>query len=130
MLGVPGIFTDEQKTGWKKVVNAVHANDSIFIMQRKISFVVKQLIIYIPPLVWHQGRNTHSRVSGTHTISSSAIPITDSKHQLPGLSAVEFETPKAMTQEDIDAVKKEYVDAAVSARQVGFDGIEVHGANG
>ncbi|KAF4622908.1 hypothetical protein D9613_001492 [Agrocybe pediades] len=113
VFGIPGIFTDEQKAGWKKVVDAVHAKGSVFLMQ-----------------LWHQGRNTHSRVTGTQTLSSSAVPITDTKHQAKGLPAVDFETPKEMTQEDIDSVKKEYIDAALAARGVGFDGIEVHGANG
>ncbi|KDR68716.1 hypothetical protein GALMADRAFT_129047 [Galerina marginata CBS 339.88] len=118
--GIPGIFTDEQKEGWKKVVDAVHAKGSTFIMQ-----------------LWHQGRNAHSRLTGTHTLSASAVPITDTWHRWWGHPTVDWEhptvdweTPKAMTQDDIDKVKKEYLDAAMAAREVGFDGIEVHGANG
>ncbi|KAF8972559.1 hypothetical protein BDZ97DRAFT_1781622 [Flammula alnicola] len=113
MPGVPGIFTDEQKAGWMKVVDAVHAQGGVFIMQ-----------------LWHQGRNTHSRVTGTHTLSSSTTRITESQYRWRSAPTEDWEVPKEMTQEDIDMVKKEYVEAAKAAREVGFDGIEVHGANG
>ncbi|PPQ79606.1 hypothetical protein CVT25_003486 [Psilocybe cyanescens] len=112
VAGIPGIFTDEQKAGWKKVVDAVHAKGSLFVMQ-----------------LWHQGRNTHSLATGTHTLSSCAVPISDSKFSW-GDTSLDWETPKAMTQDDIDRVKLEYVDAAKAAREAGFDGIEIHGANG
>ncbi|KAF8170389.1 hypothetical protein BJ912DRAFT_997481 [Pholiota molesta] len=111
--GVPGIFTDEQKAGWKRVVEAVHEKGGIFLMQ-----------------LWHQGRKTHSIVTGMQTLSASAVPITDSQYRWGGVHTLDWEVPKAMTQEDINAVKIEYVDAAKSAREAGFDGIEVHGANG
>ncbi|KAF8168449.1 putative 12-oxophytodienoate reductase [Crassisporium funariophilum] len=113
MLGVPGIFTSEQKAGWKKVVDSVHDRGSLIVMQ-----------------LWHQGRNTHSRVTGTHTLSASSIPITDTQHRWDGIPTEDWEVPRAMTLEDIEMVKKEYADAALVAREVGFDGIEVHGANG
>ncbi|KAF9482416.1 FMN-linked oxidoreductase [Pholiota conissans] len=111
--GVPGIFTDEQVVGWKKVVDAVHAKGGVFVMQ-----------------LWHQGRNTHSCVTGMQTLSASAVSITESQYSWNGVPSVDWEVPKAMTQEDIDMVKKEYVDAAKAAREAGFDGIEIHGANG
>jgi 2,4-dienoyl-CoA reductase-like NADH-dependent reductase (Old Yellow Enzyme family) len=63
-------------------------------------------------------------------LSASAVPITDSQYRWGGVHTLDWEFPKAMTQEDINAVKTEYVDAAKSAREAGFDGIEVHGANG
>lgn len=59
-------------------------------------------------------------------MSSAAVPITDTKFN----KTTDWETPKAMTQDDIDRVKLEYVNAAKAARAAGFDGIEIHGANG
>jgi 2,4-dienoyl-CoA reductase-like NADH-dependent reductase (Old Yellow Enzyme family) len=69
-------------------------------------------------------------MTGQLPISASAVPITDSVHRWDGVPAETWETPKAMTQADIDRVKGEYVAAAVAARESGFDGVEVHGANG
>uniref|UniRef100_A0A8H7Y899 NADH:flavin oxidoreductase/NADH oxidase N-terminal domain-containing protein n=2 Tax=Psilocybe cubensis TaxID=181762 RepID=A0A8H7Y899_PSICU len=128
--GVPGIFTDEQQLGWKKVVDAVHQKGGLFVMQCKLlsKSALKPLIVVIDisSLVWHQGRNTHSLRTGIHTISSSAVPITDTKFN----KVIDWETPKAMTQDDINKVKLEYVHAAKAARAAGFDGIEIHAANG
>ncbi|KJA21916.1 hypothetical protein HYPSUDRAFT_87706 [Hypholoma sublateritium FD-334 SS-4] len=115
MPGVPGIFTDEQKTGWKRVVDAVHSKGSFFVMQ-----------------LWHQGRQAHSKATGMRTLSASAVPITGSKYFLRRRDpdGVDWEVPRAMMQTDIEMVKQEYIEAAKAAIEVGFDGIEIHGANG
>lgn len=54
------------------------------------------------------------------------MPISDTKFR----AGVSWENTKAMTQDDIDRVKLQYVDAAKAAREAGFDAIEIHGANG
>jgi 2,4-dienoyl-CoA reductase-like NADH-dependent reductase (Old Yellow Enzyme family) len=58
MPGVPGLFTPEQREGWKKVVDGVHHKGGVFFCQ-----------------IWHQGRTTHSCLSGLEPHSSSEVPL-------------------------------------------------------
>ncbi|GAA6032721.1 hypothetical protein JCM8097_000759 [Rhodosporidiobolus ruineniae] len=111
--GVPGIFTDEQVEGWKKITAAVHAKGGLIFQQ-----------------LWHQGRNAHSSASGLQPVSSSAVPITDSMHMRPGLPVEPFEVPHPLTVEEIAATQEDFVKGALRSREAGFDGIEIHAANG
>ncbi|OWZ26774.1 NADPH dehydrogenase [Cryptococcus neoformans c45] len=104
--GVPGIFTEEQIEAWKPIVDAVHQAGGIFVAQ-----------------LWHQGR-TRMVENEYLIISSSAVPIVKSFNGLPGLM------PRPMALEDIERVKEEYAQAAVNCIKAGFDGVEIHGANG
>jgi N-ethylmaleimide reductase len=111
---IPGIFSEDQVTGWKKVTNAVHGNGGKIFVQ-----------------LMHCGRISHplNMPVGTEVIAPSAIKPagqmwTDAK-QLQ-----DFPTPKEMTAEDIIAIKNDYVLAAKNAIEAGFDGVELHGANG
>ncbi|GAA5850109.1 hypothetical protein JCM8547_001014 [Rhodosporidiobolus lusitaniae] len=113
MLGVPGLFTEEQRVGWKKVTDAVHSKGG-----------------YIFSQAWHQGRNAHSSVSGVPVVSSSAVPITDSPHSWRGIATEPFEVPHALTVEEIASVQEDFVNAAKNAIEAGFDGVEIHAANG
>ncbi|KAM0746552.1 FMN-linked oxidoreductase [Meredithblackwellia eburnea MCA 4105] len=113
MFGVPGLFTDEHLAGWKKVTDAVHAKGGLMFVQ-----------------LWHQGRNSHSSVSGSQPVSSSAVPITDSPHAWRGLPTEPFEVPHALTVEEIQETQQDFVKAALMAREAGFDGVEIHAANG
>ncbi|KAJ5313010.1 hypothetical protein PENANT_c018G04447 [Penicillium antarcticum] len=109
--GVPGIFTPSQIAGWKKVTNAVHA---------KGAFIYCQL--------WHVGRATVSSfIEGRDVLGASEIPITGN-----ALDGTEYAAspPRPMTIEEIQETVKEYVDAAKRAHEAGFDGVEIHGANG
>ncbi|KAI0020787.1 NADH:flavin oxidoreductase/NADH oxidase [Xylariomycetidae sp. FL0641] len=102
---VPGIFTEAQIAGWKGVTDAVHA---------KGCFLYCQL--------WHQGRAGNPEVhreQGTELLSASAIPIDAARA-----------TPAAMTEADIAAVVAQYAAAARNALRAGFDGVELHAANG
>ncbi|EIN04454.1 FMN-linked oxidoreductase, partial [Punctularia strigosozonata HHB-11173 SS5] len=110
-LGVPGLWTDEQLDGWKRVTEAVHAQGAYIICQ-----------------LWHQGRQTHSRVTGLDTWSSSAVAITGSEHG--GGESVPYERPHPMSAEEIALTHDEYVNTALRALLAGFDGVEVHAANG
>ncbi|KZT30306.1 FMN-linked oxidoreductase [Neolentinus lepideus HHB14362 ss-1] len=112
-LGIPGIFTPEQCEGWAKVTRVVH---------EKQGFIFCQL--------WHQGRTTHSRLTGLETWSASAIPIQETPHLSKGLDPVPQDVPHAMSLSDIQETHQEYVSAAQNAIASGFDGVEVHGANG
>jgi len=109
--GIPGVFTDKQLKGWKRVTDAVHA---------KGGFIYCQL--------WHVGRATVPEfINGQQTISASDIPITgrDSK----ALNGKEYEEtpPRAMTVEDIKEITATFAEAAKRAISAGFDGIEIHG---
>ncbi|KAJ5217594.1 uncharacterized protein N7469_011219 [Penicillium citrinum] len=109
--GVPGIFTDSQIAGWKKVTDAVHAKGA-----------------YIYCQLWHVGRATvPSFIDGKQALSSSDIPISGN-----GLDGTEYAAlpPRPMSIDEIQDTVKEYAAAAKRARAAGFDGVEVHGANG
>lgn len=100
---VPGIWTKEHIAGWKAVTDAVHA---------KKSFIFLQL--------WHLGRTADPKASaGQEMVSSSAVPVADGAT-----------TPKEMTEDDIRQTIEDYATAAKNAIEAGFDGVEIHGANG
>lgn len=114
----PGIYSAEQIAGWKKVTDAVHAKDGAIFAQ-----------------LWHVGRVTHpGNIGGKQPISSSALKaenvkvFIDNGTDEPGF--VDVVEPRAMTKEDIQKVIEEYRWAALNAIEAGFDGIELHAANG
>ncbi|KAK6382114.1 hypothetical protein LTS17_003999 [Exophiala oligosperma] len=109
--GVPGIFTKGQISGWKKVTDAVHA---------KGGFIYCQL--------WHVGRATvPAFLGGEDAVSSSNIPI--SGKALDG-SDYSSTPPKPLSVEGIQGIVQEHAAAAKRAMEAGFDGVEIHGANG
>ncbi|KDQ57987.1 hypothetical protein JAAARDRAFT_155650 [Jaapia argillacea MUCL 33604] len=113
-LGIPGMFTPEQREGWSRVSSAVHNKDGFIFCQ-----------------LWHQGRTTHSRLSGSRPWSSFSIPIQGNSHRAKGFEPVPYEAPHEMTLDEIVQVQNEYVTAAKMAiEECKFDGIEVHAANG
>ncbi|KAK4465797.1 hypothetical protein QBC42DRAFT_108118 [Cladorrhinum samala] len=107
MDNVPGIWNQEQIDAWKAVTDAVHAKGGLIFLQ-----------------LWSLGRAAFEKVAkkeGFEVHSSSDIPIPEEG------SAV----PKAMTEEEIKQRVKEYATAAKNAVEgAGFDGVEIHGANG
>jgi len=109
----PGIYTAEMVAGWRKVVNAVHqANGKIFLQ------------------LWHCGRASHSSFhEGKPAVAPSAIKINgDYMHTPKGKEA--YEVPKALSSDEICQTIKDYQVAAQNAKDAGFDGVEVHSANG
>jgi N-ethylmaleimide reductase len=111
---IPGMFSAAQIIGWKKVTSAVHKNGGKIIIQ-----------------LMHTGRISHvlNMPQGTQIVAPSAVKApgemwTDAK----GMQ--DFPTPKAMTADDIVSTQAEYVTAAKNAMEAGFDGVELHGANG
>lgn len=114
----PGIYTSEQISGWRKVTQAVHAENGTIFAQ-----------------LWHVGRVTHpDNIGGEQPISSSALKaenvkvFVDNGSDEPGF--VDVVQPRAMTKDDIQQVIAEYRQAALNAVEAGFDGIELHAANG
>lgn len=109
--GAPGCFTDSQVAAWKKVTDAVHA---------KGGFIFSQL--------WHTGRaSAPSFRGGAQTVSSSTVPM--SGNWMDGVSCEE-NPPRALSVDEIHDITKKWGEAAKKAREAGFDGIEIHGANG
>ncbi|MCL1065787.1 alkene reductase [Shewanella olleyana] len=114
----PGIYSPAQIAGWKKTTDAVHAKGGVIFAQ-----------------LWHVGRVTHpDNIGGEQPISSSALKaenvkvFIDNGTDEPGF--VDVVEPRAMTKADIEAVIAEYRQAALNAIEAGFDGIELHAANG
>lgn len=111
---IPGIFSKQQVVGWKKVTTVVHQAGAKIIVQ-----------------LMHTGRISHplNMPAGAQIIAPSAVKAagqmwTDAK-QLQ-----DFPVPKEMTDEDLLHTKTEFVDAALNALDAGFDGVELHSANG
>ena len=110
----PGIHTPEQVEGWKGIVQAIHA---------KGGFVFLQL--------WHMGR-----ISRSFNQPGGAPPIAPSAIAAPGMTVSAkgtpepFDTPRALRSDEIPGVVEAYAQAARYAMAAGFDGVEVHAANG
>jgi 2,4-dienoyl-CoA reductase-like NADH-dependent reductase (Old Yellow Enzyme family) len=111
-MGTPGIWTDVQAEGWKQVTTAVHAAGGRIALQ-----------------LWHVGRISEPLVlDGRDPVSSSAIACAGYiSHQKPKRP---FPTPRALATEEVPQVVAQFRRAAEFALAAGFDGVEIHGANG
>lgn len=111
---VPGIYSNEQIAGWRLATAAVHAKGGFFFNQ-----------------IWHVGRVSHSTMQpgGALPVAPSAIAVSGDHMDAEG-NAVAFETPRALEIEEIEAIIGDFVQAARNSRRAGFDGVEIHGANG
>ena len=108
----PGIHTSKQVQGWKKVTKAVHDKGGRIFLQ-----------------LWHVGRISHpDYLNGNLPVSSSAIKPSGEVYTLEGMKA--FETPRALRADEIKNIVKQYATAAINAIESGFDGVEIHSANG
>jgi N-ethylmaleimide reductase len=112
-LESPGIYTDAMAEGWRLTTDAVHARGGRIFLQ-----------------LWHMGRASHSSFHGGRLpVSASAIAIAgDGIHTPQGKQA--YETPRALDTAEIPGVVADYARAAARARAAGFDGVEIHAANG
>lgn len=108
-----GIFTTEQIEAWRKVTGAVHAKGGLIVAQ-----------------LWHTGRVGHSiDRKGALPVAPSPVAVTGSKH-FTSQGPQDFETPRELTIDEIKAIVKDYGQAAKNAMAAGFDGVELHSANG
>ena len=109
----PGIYNDAQVAGWKKITVALRERGTPFFLQ-----------------LWHCGRASHSSFhGGKPAVSASAIKINgDSIHTPVGKQP--YETPRALETAEVSAVVADYRRAAERAKVAGFDGVEIHAANG
>ena len=111
---IPGIFTGVQVEGWKKITNTVHGKKGKIFVQ-----------------LMHTGRIGHiaNLPEGAKILAPSAVrPVGQIWTDTLGLQ--DYNIPAAMTIEEINYTKQEYISAASNAIIAGFDGIELHGANG
>jgi N-ethylmaleimide reductase len=112
-IWTPGIYSPAQVEGWKKVTDAVHqAGGKIFIQ------------------LWHVGRISHVSLqpNGAAPVAPSAIQAKGQTFIASGFA--DISEPHALTVDEIKAVVRDYVAAARNAKEAGFDGIEIHAANG
>ncbi|HRI12825.1 MAG TPA: alkene reductase [Verrucomicrobiota bacterium] len=109
----PGIYNDAQVAGWAKITAALHARGTPFFLQ-----------------LWHCGRASHSSFhGGKPAVSASAIKISGDTIHTP-IGKQPHETPRALETAEVAAVVADYRKAAERAKGAGFDGVEIHGANG
>ncbi|HEV7322199.1 MAG TPA: alkene reductase [Ensifer sp.] len=118
---IPGIWSEDQVHGWQGVTEAVHAQGGTIFAQ-----------------IWHVGRMSHTSLqpAGGHPVSASAIPARDAQSKAfafdeSGMAGfVDASAPRALETEEIARVVEDFARAAVNAVAAGFDGVEIHGANG
>ena len=110
---LPGIYTDAQVAGWKKVVDAVHAKGCKIILQ-----------------IWHVGRISHPSLlpNGALPVAPSAIKPAGQAFTYAGLQ--DYVTPRSLDASELPAIVQDYVHATKCALAAGFDGVEIHAANG
>ncbi len=111
--GTPGIYSPEQVTGWRQVTDAVHAAGGRIFLQ-----------------LWHCGRASHKSLlpNSMLPVAPSAIKPVGETLTYTGMQA--FETPHALTLEEIPGIIEMFRHGAQCALEAGFDGVEIHGANG
>lgn len=110
---LPGIYTDAQVAGWRKVTDAVHAKGGKIVIQ-----------------LWHVGRISHPSL-----LPNEALPVAPSAIKPAGKAftyqgLVDYVTPRALDANELAAIVQDYIHATKCAIAAGFDGVEVHAANG
>jgi 2,4-dienoyl-CoA reductase-like NADH-dependent reductase (Old Yellow Enzyme family) len=110
--GQPGIVTEEQAEGWRRVADAVHARGGRIVLQ-----------------VMHGGRVSHPDLTGTRVVAPSALAIRGEVHVGGGRKEA-FPVPHALTTDEVRATQADIVAASERAIAAGLDGVELHGANG
>lgn len=111
-LNTPGLFTDAQVEGWKAVTQAVHDRGGLIVSQ-----------------LWHVGRVSHP------DLLNGATPVSASDVKQAGYVSLlrpkrEYVVPRPLEIGEIPAIIEQYKQAAIRAKQAGFDGVELHAANG
>jgi N-ethylmaleimide reductase len=110
----PGIYSTEQVAGWSLVTKAVHEKNGKIFLQ-----------------LWHVGRISHSSLQPDNNMPVAPSAIAPSGKTFTSTwQQVDFETPHALSMDEIKAIVADFKTAAQHAKQAGFDGVEVHGANG
>ena len=109
----PGIYSDAQVVAWKKITDAVHARGGRMVLQ-----------------LWHGGRACHSLLNnGTQPVAPSALRIENAETHTPK-GKQPYEIPRELRDDELPGIVEGFRHAAENALAAGFDGVEVHGANG
>lgn len=108
----PGIYSEAQVAGWKKVTEAIHRNGGRIFIQ-----------------LWHVGRVSHPDfLGGDLPVAPSALPVEGFVHTPGGKKPIPV--PRALKTDEVPDIVRQFRQAAENARAAGFDGVEIHGANG
>jgi N-ethylmaleimide reductase len=111
-IRTPGMYSAEQVAGWKRVTDAVHAAGGSILAQ-----------------LWHVGRVSHPDFhGGALPVAPSALPVEGEAFTQNG--RVKIPTPRALAAHEIPGIVEQFHKAAENAKAAGFDGVELHGANG
>jgi N-ethylmaleimide reductase len=108
----PGIYSAEQVDGWRRVTDAVHQAGSNIFLQ-----------------LWHVGRVSHPDfLNGELPVAPSALPVEGEVHTPLGKKKIE--NPRAIELDELPSIINQFRGGAENAKAAGFDGVEIHGANG
>ena len=109
----PGLYSDAQVTAWRKVTDAVHAHGGRILCQ-----------------LWHGGRACHSLLNhGAQPVAPSPLRITNDETHTPQ-GKKPYEVPRELDDDELPGIVAGFRHAAQQAQRAGFDGVEIHGANG
>ncbi|PYE19628.1 N-ethylmaleimide reductase [Paraburkholderia silvatlantica] len=111
--GAPGIYDDAQIEGWRAVTDAVHARGGQIVMQ-----------------LWHVGRQSHPDIQPDGELPVAPSAIQAQGHGYSSKGEVPFSMPRALERHEISVIVAEFGAGAARAKAAGFDGVEIHGANG
>ncbi|WP_107670899.1 alkene reductase [Cyanothece sp. BG0011] len=113
-LHSPGIYSDEQMEAWKPITQALHETETPIFLQ-----------------LWHCGRASHSSFQENNQlpVSASAVKLNEDYIHTP-IGKQPYETPRPLETEEIPRIVEDYRLAAERAKNAGFDGVEIHSANG
>jgi len=111
----PGVHSAEQVAGWRRVTEAVHRRGGLILCQ-----------------LWHVGRISHTALqpAGQPPVAPSAIRAQSQTYIDAHSGRVDVSQPRALETDEIPGVVEQFRTAAANARDAGFDGVEIHGANG
>jgi N-ethylmaleimide reductase len=116
-VDAPGIYTEAQVKGWKRVIDAVHAKGARIFLQ-----------------MWHAGRQAHpANTGGITPIAPSALRSLEHaaiRDENGNITEAELVVPRALELSEIPGIVEQFRRSAVLAKEAGFDGVELHGANG
>ncbi|MDB5511220.1 MAG: flavin oxidoreductase / oxidase family protein [Enterovirga sp.] len=109
----PGIYTDKQVAGWRRITDAVHAEGGRIVIQ-----------------IWHVGRVSHVSLQkdGAAPVGPSSVPAKTRTYVETGF--VDVSQPRALSAEELPGIVADFARATRLAKEAGFDGVEIHGANG
>ena len=112
---IPGIFSDEQVHGWKQVTKAVHEKEGKIFLQ-----------------IMHTGRISHpgNLPEGATIVAPSAVKPQTTRMWVDGQGMLDIPVPKALTTDEVGQLIRDHIAASQRAIEAGFDGVELHGANG